>query len=179
MANSFVIGEIRRGYEIGKLDQRRGYIWQSCEICETLNWARIHKGKPYSKRCMKCANRERLIGKKREQSIAWNGGKSRSGGYVKVLMPENPRADVKGYMFEHIYVWETIHQMPVPDGYVIHHLNGIKSDNRPKNLCAMKKSLHIGQTQPYKKKIRELEVEIKLLRNALENNQMIFNIGEN
>lgn len=36
-------------------------------------------------------------------------------------------------------------------------LNGIKEDNRPENLVAMKAGEHIHQVKPYQKRIKELE----------------------
>lgn len=116
----------------------------------------------------------------RENNPNWAGGKSYKGqhGYVRVYMPEHPRA-VGKYVLEHIVVWEQAHNRPLPRNYIIHHLNGIKDDNRPCNLVAMKAGEHIHQTEPFKKKIRELEIENRQLRRTLENSQMIFYIHEN
>ncbi len=109
----------------------------------------------------------------------WKGGKGfDSSGYIFRWVPEHPRA-VKGYVREHILVWEEYHQKQLPKGYCIHHLNGIKDDNRPENLVAMKAGEHIHQTEPFKKKIRQLEIENRQLRRALEDSQMIFYISEN
>ena len=101
------------------------------------------------------------------------------GGYLKTRKAKHPRADNCGYIWEHIAVWEEYHHRNVPKGYLIHHLNGIKMDNRPLNLVAMKAGEHIHQGEPYKKRIRQLEIENRQLRKALENSQMIFTISEN
>lgn len=100
-------------------------------------------------------------------------------GYVFVYDPHHPRADHNGYVREHILVWERFHNKSLPTGWVVHHLNGIKSDNRPENLVAMTKARHIDQAAPYKKRIRQLEIEIEQLRHALANNQLTFFLGEN
>lgn len=60
-----------------------------------------------------------------------------SRGYIVVLSPDHPRADMNGFVFEHILVWEHIHGCPVGDGYCIHHINGKKDDNSPENLVRM------------------------------------------
>lgn len=116
----------------------------------------------------------------RENSPNWAGGKSYKGqhGYVRIYMPQHPRA-VGNYVLEHIVVWEQAHNRPLPRGYIIHHLNGVKDDNRPSNLVAMKAGEHIHQTEPFKKRIRELEIEKRQLQRALETSQMIFYISEN
>lgn len=108
----------------------------------------------------------------------WQGGQWKDG-YIRILKPDYYRATSRGYVLEHILVWEEYHKRKLPRGYVIHHLNGIKSDNRPQNLVAMKNGEHIHQTEPFKKRIRELEIENRQLRRALEDNQTIFYINEN
>ena len=42
---------------------------------------------------------------------------------------------------EHRVVWERVHG-ELPKGMVVHHINGIKNDNRIENLIAMPKRLH-------------------------------------
>ena len=110
----------------------------------------------------------------------WKGGRViSSSGYIFTVYPEHCRADSKGYVFEHILVWERVHNKPLPKGWVIHHLNGIKSDNRPENLVAMSRSRHANYIPILKRKIRELEAEVELLEKTLDASQMIFKIGDN
>ena len=100
-----------------------------------------------------------------EKSSNWKGGKMiHSGGYKLIRMPEHYRASKNGYVFEHILIWERIYNKKVPKGYVIHHLNGIKDDNRPENLCIISKKDHMKINEKYKKRIRELELEISRLK---------------
>lgn len=106
----------------------------------------------------------------------WKGGIRHAGGYIEIRMPSHPRATKDGYVRQHILVWEQVHNKALPDGWVIHHLNGIKSDNRPNNLLAMPKQKHSSYIflKAVQERLREKEVEVKLLRRALEDNQMIF-----
>lgn len=113
------------------------------------------------------------------ESAHWKGGRFQDKpGYIWLYMPEHPRA--KGnYVQEHIAVWEETHGKPLPKGWVIHHLNGIRNDNRPSNLHAMPNTKHNKLIYTYQQKIRELEVENRQLRRALEDGQMIFGLSEN
>lgn len=65
-----------------------------------------------------------------------------SKGYVLVYSPYHPRADKCGMVFEHIVIWEAANKTLLPSGFVIHHINGIKDDNRLENLCAMTSAAH-------------------------------------
>lgn len=55
-------------------------------------------------------------------------------GYVIVKAPGHPRAQRKGYVFEHILVAEAKYGIVITRDYSIHHLNGVRDDNRPQNL---------------------------------------------
>lgn len=86
-------------------------------------------------------------------------------GYVLLYVPEHPRANCKR-VFEHIVVWEKANNMSVPEGYVIHHKNGIKDDNRIDNLQLMTIADHVilhhtnsKRTAETKKKISEFQTE--------------------
>ena len=47
--------------------------------------------------------------------------------------------NIHGLLHRYIY---TKYNGPIPKGYVVHHDNGIKTDNTPTNLIAMTKSEH-------------------------------------
>ena len=64
-------------------------------------------------------------------------------GYRLVYMPEHERSDINGYVFEHIVVWEKANNKKVPEGFVVHHINGKRDDNNPSNLKALSKAEHI------------------------------------
>jgi len=116
---------------------------------------------------------------KGDKNRMWKGGIIKRFGYNMVRNTEHPRAGGNGYVFEHILVWEEYHQKQVPKDWVIHHINGIKDNNRPENLLAMPKGKHDGLILQMGKRIRQLEIENRQLRRALEDSQSIFYISEN
>ena len=71
-----------------------------------------------------------------EDNGHWKGGTTfHKAGYVMRRAPGHPRARERSpYVFEHILVMEeAIGRLLRPDESV-HHLNGVKDDNRPENL---------------------------------------------
>lgn len=55
-------------------------------------------------------------------------------GYVKRLVTEHPYADSRGYVMEHRLVIEENNCMFLPKDVQIHHINGVRDDNRLENL---------------------------------------------
>ncbi len=64
----------------------------------------------------------------------WNGGRRRAGGYVHVLRPDHPNACKNGYVREHILVMSEHLGRKIERDEIVHHINGIKTDNRIENL---------------------------------------------
>lgn len=86
----------------------------------------------------------------------WKGGKIRSGDYWIIYVSKHQ------YVPEHRLIWEK-ENGSIPIGWVIHHLNGNKLDNRIENLFAMPKKEHHPRliVKPYEKRIKQLEDEFK------------------
>ena len=78
-----------------------------------------------------------------------------------IWAPDYPRATSNGYVREHIMVWEKANG-PLPDEHIVHHLNGLRADNRIENLAALMRSEHKSWTL-----IELLHVRIRDLEAAL------------
>jgi predicted ArsR family transcriptional regulator len=113
-----------------------------------------------------------------EKNAYWKGGKRiNENGYVELYMPSHPKARPNGYVYEHIYIAEQMIGRPLKSfgmrdarTEVVHHINGIKTDNRPENLLVLgvneHHKLHNAVTQEavdgvLLERIRQLEEEIK------------------
>jgi len=125
------IGEIRKSKELG-YKGRSKYIWSACEICGREQWIFLVKGQPISKRCRSCAC-------KGEDNHCWKGGRIRtSSGYIIIRLSPNdffyPMADAQGYVREHRLVVAKHLGRCLQSWEIVHHKNGVKTDNRIENL---------------------------------------------
>lgn len=55
-------------------------------------------------------------------------------GYVMIYAPWHKRSNKNGYYMEHVIIVERAIGKQVSDGVEVHHVNSIRSDNRPQNL---------------------------------------------
>jgi len=93
---------------------------------------------------------------------AWKGGRWKdSKGYIYIHKPDHPGANKTGYVVEHRLVWEIAHGKPLPKGWIVHHLNGIKDDNRLANLVGLPSRKHYHVLQAKARRIQELEALLK------------------
>ncbi len=69
-------------------------------------------------------------------------------GYIKIWSSDHPNKDSSGYVLEHRLVYEHYlyilfdEHVYIPDHMDVHHLNGVKDDNRIQNLQLISKIDH-------------------------------------
>lgn len=118
--------------------------FDKCKMCEKSYW-RKRKSQQFCSR--KCADDYFSVNsvtfknqfKSRENHPAWKGGRIQvKGGYIHILI------DGK-YQAEHRIVMEKKLGRKLKDYEQVHHINGIKDDNRIDNLAVVHKKNHYGK----------------------------------
>lgn len=141
------------------LEKGRRYEHRARENCPSCGKSMVRG----AKLCRPCNNKAQPWRKVGNENSNWKGGITRAGGYVYIRTKRISRGAGQSYTPEHRLVWEKINGS-LPKGWVIHHLNGIKDDNRPENLHARPRKEHspLSIVEPYQKRILELESQIRL-----------------
>ena len=109
-------------------------------------------------RCHSCAM-------KNNTNTFKNGRYSDGHGYIRIYFPKHSDA-VKKYILEHRLVMEKKLGRHLKINEVVHHINGIKNDNRLENLALLTKKTHDTYSilRKKEKRICELEKENKKLK---------------
>lgn len=101
------------------------------------------------------AKRGRCNYKTGEQHPTWKGGVYKDKSGYTIIRKEG--RDIP----EHRLVWEK-YNGKIPEGYIVHHFNGDRADNRIKNLIAIPRKRHSPTmiVDKYRERIIQLEKEL-------------------
>lgn len=116
------------------------YGWEACPECGKERW--VYQASKGNGLCPSCCARQ----VNPEKKASWKGGRRYSRGYILVwLSKEDPffpmaqkrKAKPNGYVLEHRLVMAKHLRRCLTKQEAVHHLNGIKDDNRMENLELM------------------------------------------
>jgi hypothetical protein len=97
---------------------------------------------------------------KGERNISWKGGKNYDNqGYVRIWKPDHPFNNF-GYVLEHRLVIEKKIGRFLKKSEVVHHINGVRDDNKVKNLIIMTRHIHPANHQIGRKLPQEVKNKI-------------------
>jgi hypothetical protein len=168
--NAPKIGDIRRGTEIG-YKTRHYHIWAACLDCGKERWQKLKNGKPESARCQKCASSG-------SNSALWRGGKhtQHKRGYILTWVekddPHYGMATNCNRVLDHRLVMARHLGRNLKPWEIVHHINGVKTDNRIENLELLNSQadhMHTIQMQHEIYKLSKENSKLKKTINDLHN----------
>ena len=105
-----------------------GNVWVGkwCDSCLDFSPVRVSSileahsdGRKYTSKCKSCNRPGRI---------------KTLGGYISILAKSHPNANKSGYVLEHRLVMEQKIGRFLESHETVHHINGVRDDNRPENL---------------------------------------------
>jgi hypothetical protein len=128
----------------------RTLIKHYCKDCK-INEICYQTWKYGGGKCWYCASAQRRTNRRISQ------------GYVYLYTPNHPNKTKEGHVLEHRLVMEKKLGRYLKSKEIVHHLNGIRNDNRPENLILTNKGEHEHYTfiKQLQKRILKLENRIK------------------
>lgn len=153
----------------------KSYIYVICPGCNKGRWVLKYSSEKaiFTGYCIKC------VGKRTYGSMNgnWKGGKGINDRNYRLvrIYPNNPyysMADPRGHIKEHRLIMAKHLGRCLMDNEVVHHLNGVKTDNRIENLRLDTRSQHSKsdhkELMELRTRVTQLEAEVALLRGQLE-----------
>ncbi len=148
----------------------RKQIWTVCPDCSLARWVYPNR----SGVCRPCSARR----KGKTQRVYGKRIVDNSTGYVRIrLFPDEPFGAMGGsnhWVLEHRLVMAKHLERELLASEIVHHLNGVRVDNRLENLALtkLKEHPHHTFTKAQAARIKELEDELSALRERCKPNTL-------
>lgn len=150
-------------------------IWVACPKCGKERWVQSRHVQKinYTGLCYICNNRRDKKGRHRKgkDHPTWKGGRIHGGGYIFIrLYPDDffySMAKKNGYIAEHRLVMAKSIGRCLHNWEIVHHKNGIKTDNQIENLQLVTDDRH-KQITILESRIAFLEAENVRLKERLK-----------
>jgi len=160
-----------RGIKVNLIRGKKGQLgtWITCPKCRGTRWvteSNIYKSLNFTELCASCN------GRSGSKNGNWKGGLIKTGnGYLQRLLNKDNKfycmVKNNGYILEHRYRMALKLGRPLKKHEIVHHLNGVKNDNRDENLELLTdKTRHTWITK-MQMRIKELEKENNIFKSQL------------
>ena len=162
------LGETKVGRELDRQPHRGKFVWTTCEDCGKERWVKLLWGKPKFPLCRSCGSLD--------QGIRGKGYRDKDG-YKLIRLSRTdsffPMTVKSGYVLEHRLVIAKSLGRCLTQDEIVHHLNGVKDDNRLENLVLTTRGQHIHLEEPYKERIVALENRVRRLELVLQGRRIV------
>ena len=150
-----------------------------CSICGNPHLQKKGNEQKYNRSyCSdKCRADSIKVHYQRENHMSYKNGKYKTqSGYICINKPEHHRA-VKGYVYEHIVIAEKKIGRKITRSEDVHHINGVRDDNRYENLEVLTRSAHTKIHKNKKYNITRILLENEIVENNKTFSELAREIG--
>lgn len=144
-------------YRAHNRQNERNLYRHPCPICNIL----IDRKSILCQRCWIKKRGDRYKGLNRQRTGP-HKQYTKAQGYIKQYCPDHPYCDNHGFVLQHRLVVEAEIERYLEREEIIHHLNGVRDDNRLQNLMIVKARSHTNWTyvKGLQRRIRDLEAQL-------------------